>query len=214
MATTGVSGRITKPEAPLRIFAFSVVNTLSWLPFAIALLLGGCGHASVRWSEEVQLTSGERIFTERTARGNTFSQLGGSSGWGRDVEMTVAISNTATDIKTPPEWRSPYAPVLLDYESDSGAWVIIATFNYCEGWHELGRPMPPYIQFRSINGGAWEALPVQPQYLHRQTNLLAKPKTRGEPNLVTSEQKELRQRRAGERFQRILSHWGQVNPCS
>ena len=214
MATTSVSGRIIKPEAPLQLGAPSIVNTLSWLLFAIALLLAGCDHASVRWSEEVQLTSGERVLTERTARGNTFSQPGGSSGWGRDVEMTLAISNTATDIETPPEWRSPYAPVLLEYEADSGAWVIIATFYYCEGWYELGRPMPPYIQFRSINGGAWEALPVQSHYLQRQTNLLAKPRTRGESNLVTREEKELRQRRAGERFQRILSHWGQVNSCS
>ena len=178
------------------------------LALATALMLVGCDQANVRWSEEVRLGDGQMIVVRRTAQGKTYSELGGTGGWRDPVQMSVSIAPTPAGIKPPPEWRENYVPALLDYDPNRKAWSIVATFYYCETWHAMGRPIPPYIEYQSTSGGPWQRVPLEERLLDRETNLLTGPSTDGEPSLVTIESKDLNQRSAGPMYRRILRTWG------
>ena len=186
----------------------AILWPMRFFVFAGALLLVGCDQASVRWSEEVRLTDGQMIVVRRTAQGKTYSELGGTGGWRDPVQMSVSIDPTPGGIKPPPEWRENYVPALLDYDPRSKAWSIVATFYYCETWHAMGKPIPPYIEYQSTSGGPWQRVPLEEKFIDRETNLLTGPSTDGEPSLHKIEAKELIQRSAGRKYQRILATWG------
>lgn len=177
------------------------------LTFAGAMVLAGCGEVNLQWSEEVRLEGGQIVLAERTARGKKYSELGGPKGWNQ-TEMSVVITKAPNGIKLPPEWRAAYVPALLDYQPSSSSWSIVATFYYCETWYELGRPMPPYIEYQSINGSPWKRVPLEERFIDRKTNLLTGPRSDGEPSLVTIADKELRQRSAAPKYKHILRKWG------
>lgn len=181
-----------------------------------ALLMAGCDRASVKWSEEVRLADGQMIVVARTAQGKTYSELGGTGGWRDPVDMSIAITKAPGGIKLPPEWRDTYVPALLDYDDLDKSWSIVATFYYCETWHALGRPIPPYIEYRSVNGAPWQRVPLEERLIGREANMLTGPSTGGEPSLVTVEEKEKAQRSATSMYQRILREWGssEGNNCN
>jgi len=156
------------------------------------------------------------IVVARTAQGRTYSELGGTGGWRDPVEMSIAITKAPGDIKLPPEWRDTYVPVLLDYDKSDKSWSIVTTFYYCETWHALGRPILPYIEYRSVNGAPWQRVPLEERLIDRKANMLTGPSTDGEPSFVTVEQKERIQLRAGSKYQRILRRWGgeEGNGCN
>ena len=170
-------------------------------------LLSGCDKVDLAWSEEVMLDDGRMMLVERTAKGKQFNELGGPKGWDQS-EMSLTVVRTPKGVRAPPPWRDAYVPVLLDYESSTHSWSLVATFYYCETWYQLGRPVPPYIQYRSTNGSAWTHVPLEERFVERRTNLLTGPSSDGEPELVTVADKERRERSAVQRFQRILRKWG------
>lgn len=180
------------------------------------LLMAGCDRASVKWSEEVRLADGQMIAVARTAQGKTYSELGGTGGWREPVEMSIAITKVPGDIKPPPEWRGTYVPALLDYDDSDKSWSIVATFYYCETWHALGRPIPPYIEYQSVNGAPWQRVPLEERLIDREANMLTGPSAGGEPSLVTIEEKDKIQRGAMPMYQRILRKWGgnEGNNCN
>lgn len=185
---------------------------IKWLMriFSLAggLILIGCDQANVRWSEEIRLSDGQVIVAERTAQGKTYSELGGAGGWREPVAMSVSISNTSGGIDPPPVWRDTYVPALLDYDTAKKSWSIVATFYYCETWQELGRPIPPYIEYQSISGGPWQRVQLEERLLDREANLLTGPSSDGEPSLVTIKLKEKNQLSVTPMYQRILRKWG------
>jgi hypothetical protein len=169
---------------------------------------------NLEWSEEVRLDDGRMLLVERTAQGKQFAELGGPKGWDQ-TEMSLSVVQAPDGVKAPPQWRDAYVPVLLDYQPQSESWSVLATFYYCEAWYELGRPIPPYIQYRSTKGSAWARVPLEERFIDRSTNLLTGPSSEGEPERVTLADKARRERSAVQRFQRILRKWGQVeeNNC-
>lgn len=178
------------------------------LVVAGVMALGGCDKASLQWSEQVRLQDNQMVVVERTAQGRTYSELGGTGGWRDPVEMSVSVTRAPGGIMLPPEWRDTYVPVLLDYNASSKSWSMLATFYYCETWYELGRPVQPYIEYRSTNGSPWKRVPLEGRFINRETNLLTGPRSDGEPSLVTIADKEFRQRSAERTFQRIQRKWG------
>lgn len=174
-----------------------------------AFLLSGCGNVNIEWSEDVRLNDGRMLLVERTALGKQFSELGGPKGWDQ-TEMSLTVVRAPESVKPPPPWRGAYVPVLLDYQRDTDSWSLLATFYYCQAWYDLGRPIPPYIQYRSTNGSMWARVPLEERFIDRKTNLLTGPRSEGEPELITVEEKERRERSAVLRFQRILRKWGQA----
>lgn len=178
------------------------------LALVTMLMLVGCDRANVKWSEEVRLADGQIIIAARTAQGKTYSELGGTGGWRDPVEMSVLIVKTPGNLKSPPEWRDTYVPALLDHDASNNTWSIVATFYYCETWNALGKPIPPYIEYQSINGAAWQRVALEERFIDRETNLLTGPSTDGEPSLVTIKGKELSQRSVTPMYKRILRKWG------
>lgn len=144
------------------------------LAFASATALAGCGEVSLKWSEEIGLGNGQVVMATRTAKAKQYSELGGPESWGQP-EMSVVISKVADDIAPLHGWRDAYFPVLLDYQPSTSSWLMVATFNSCETWYELGRPVPPYIEYQSTKGSPWKVVPLEEIFIDRKT----KPPDRG-----------------------------------
>lgn len=195
-------------RASARLFVFLASGS------ALTLLLAGCGKVDLAWSEEVVLADGRMLIVDRTAQGKKFSELGGPGGWDQ-ADMSLAVVELPDGVRPPPPWRDAYAPVLLDYEPATGSWSLLATFYYCQTWYALGRPIPPYIQYRSADGSAWTRVPLEDRFIERKTNLLTGPSSDGEPDLVSATAKEKIERSSAVRFQRILRKWGlaEENHC-
>jgi hypothetical protein len=155
------------------------------------------------------------IRVERTAQGRTFSELGGMGGWKDPVNMSVSITRAPDGIKPPPEWRDGYVAMLLDYDAPAKSWSMVATYYYCETWYALGRPIPPYIEYQSVQGSPWKRVPLEERLIGREANLLTGPRTDGEPDLVTIADKEFRERSSGRMYQLVLRKWGraEANVC-
>lgn len=186
------------------------------LALVVMLTLVGCDRASVKWSEEVRLADGQVIVAARTAQGKTYTELGGTGGWRDPVAMSISISKAQDGFTSPPAWRDNYVPVLLDHNTETNTWSIVATFYYCEVWYALDRPIPPYIEYQSVDGAAWRRVPLEERLVDLETNLLTGPRTKGEPGIVTLKEKQHRQRGAGRNYRHIVRKWGieEGNNCA
>jgi len=205
------TGKVSCPEQSAKAIAFQASESSKFMALTLTLIstvsLAACDKVNVKWREEVQLEDGVVVIAERTAKGKKYSELGGPGGW-KQGEMTVVITKAPNNIKPPPEWREVYVPVLLDYQPFSNSWSMVATFFFCETWYELGRPIPPYIEYQSINGAPWRRVSLEERLIGRKTNILIEPDLDGEPGLVKIGEKERRQRRVGPKYKKILREWG------
>jgi hypothetical protein len=177
----------------------------------ITAMLTGCGDVNIQWQEEVRMADGEMLLVNRTAKGEKQGELGGPGGWNQ-TEMTFEIINPPKNWKQPPIWREEYVPILLDYQADGHIWSVIATFYYCDGWEKLGRPKLPYVEYQSRDGGPWEVVPLEERLIGRNTNLLTGPRSGGEAELVTAEERDKRNRSAANKYRKIVAKWH--NSCS
>ena len=189
---------------------FKAVGCLLALGIA-AIMLARCGDVNIDWQEEVRMADGEMLLVYRTAKGEKQRELGGPGGW-KETEMSLEVLKLPDNWKLPPIWRKEYVPILLDYQPQEHIWSIVATFYYCTGWERLGRPDLPYIEYQSKNGGLWQVIPLEERLIGRKTNLLSGPSSKGEPKLVTAEERDRRNRRAAKEFRWIVSKWS--NSCS
>ena len=176
-----------------------------------AAIAWGCGSegldgVNMSWQEEVRLPGGALIVVERTASGERRGELGGPDRW-EPKSMTLRIPATSAGITIPPEWRSQYIPMLLDYDPSTATWSVVATFAYCQAWEELGRPTSPYLEFQSQAGGDWHRVELESSRLGQGANLLVSVRATGEPGLVREQEKQVRLRRAAERYRRIVERW-------
>jgi hypothetical protein len=185
---------------------FKSVTRLVWLA-GFAGMLAGCGEVNLRWKEEVRMAGGEMLLVDRTAQGKTDSPFGAPGGWDQK-RMTLEVLRLPENWIKPPVWSEPYVPILLDYQPEGRVWSVVATFYYCNTWYELGRPLSPYLEYQSKDGGSWERIPLEDRLMGRKTNLLADVDAGGEPDLVTAEERERRDRNAGKIYQAIVTDWG------
>ena len=84
---------------------------------------------------------------------------------------------------------------------------MVATFYYCTGWYNLGRPKLPYVEYQSKNGGPWTVVPLEERLIGRKTNLLTGPRYEGEPSFLSLQDKKGRGDNAADRFRRIIQSW-------
>jgi hypothetical protein len=99
---------------------------------------------------------------------------------------------------------------LFDYDAETKAWFLVATFYTCSDWYDLGRPKLPYVQYR-IRDQRWEEVALDPKLFGRSANLLTGVNARGEPALVTLDAKEKVDRGAEKTYRHIASMWS--NRC-
>jgi len=193
---------------------FKVVGWLVAVGISAMLsgMLTGCGGVNIRWKEEVRMVDGEMLLVDRTGKGRKYCEPGRPCGW-FPSEMSVQVVKLPANWAPPPVWLKEYAPILLDYQPQERAWNVIATFVDCDGWERLGYPDLPYIQYQSKNGEPWEIILLEERLIGRKTNLLTGPKHKGEPRLVTAEERDRRNNRAARYFQSIVAVWKE-NGCS
>jgi len=177
-----------------------------------AVIACGCGFfdgldgINMSWQEEVRLPGGALIVVKRTASGERRGEIGGPDRW-EPKAMTLRIPAASAGEAVPPEWRSQYIPMLLDYDPSNATWSVVATFAYCQAWEALGRPTSPYLAFQSRAGGDWQRVELEASRLGQEANLLVSVRATGESALVREQEKQVRSRRAAERYRKIVERW-------
>ena len=165
-----------------------------------------CGGVKVNWSEEVLLSSGKTLFVKRSVQGKKMGELGASSGW-YTTEESLTIDAREIGLFSPPEWRTAYKPVVLDYDEANHEWFIVATFSVCQGWYDLGRPALPYVEYRVSEGGIWRTVPLSQDLIGRKRNMLTDVRSGGKKKKISLRDKSRRGRRSGDKYQEIVGHW-------
>jgi len=134
-------------------------------------LLAGCGPKLSSWKEEVQLQSGEVLTVQRTIAFKAYQPIGGGGG-GSDTPESSLLVLTPARADNPKPWaHPPLLPMIFDRDPDTREWFIVATFYMCQAWYDLGRPKPPYAEFRYRNG-QWVQQPLSEKFIGRETNML------------------------------------------
>lgn len=170
----------------------------------------GCNRMSESWKEEVRLSDGRLIVVKRTAKGTITRDIAmRATGW-KPKETTLRIAQVEGAAK-PPVWRSPLVPVVMDYDPASSTWSVVATHMFCGTWYEMGRPTSLYVQYISVGGDAWRVVPLQPDWVGRQANLLTHIRPTGQPRLIREAYKETQWRQGSEQYKRISAKL--KNPC-
>lgn len=172
----------------------------------LLLTMGGCSRMSESWKEEVRLSDGRLIVVKRTAKGRITRDMAmRATGW-IPRETTLRIGQVDGAAK-PPVWRSVLIPVVMDYDPASSTWSVVATYMFCDTWYDMGRPGSPYVQYISVDGEAWRAVPLQPGLIDKRANLLTHIRPTGESGLVREQYKEISWRSSSKRFKSITTTW-------
>jgi hypothetical protein len=189
----------------------SVLGRSGWLfdgvlkgaMLAVLIALSGCGRIS--WKEEVQLGSSEVIVVQRTAKAESFGEIGGPGGW-ENRGMTVEIVQPEMSDK-PPIWDFPFVPLVFDRDRRTGEWFMVATFYSCTSWYDLGRPRLPYVEYR-LQQGKWVAQALSRELIGREANMLTSIRSSGEDDhTLASKRAILRDPTIALEYRRIVGTW-------
>jgi hypothetical protein len=163
---------------------------------------------TLRFKEEVLLSSGEIIEIDRTIKTQSLGEIGGSGGWESALNRFVISSPTRPG--NPPIWQSEIGliPMVFDRDPDSGVWFVVATFYTCEAWYALGRPKLPYAEFR-MHDGQWRKMPLEPKLVGREANVMTGVRSGGEPKLLTLAEKRVRnaEQKIAPEYRKIAADW-------
>lgn len=199
-------GRANKLK-PSLAWVLAVPVAFTCLAWAIASYLNTVGEVRLRWDEQVQLGKGGQTLLKRTASGDAFGMTNPEV-WRKPEFSLEFAGGKSADRTIPPLWSSKYRPILVDYDEAKRSWIVVATFESCGDWQTFGRPALPYVQYTSHNEN-WDIGAVEPSLIGREANLLLRPRSTGEPALVTLLHKQSANRSAADTAQRILDKpWG------
>jgi hypothetical protein len=113
-------------------------------------LLSACSQTG-EWDEDVRLSSGEILSVHRSQRWTTTQPMGEGKSYIHE-EATLEIQSSG--MKAP--WRGSYEFLMVvDKDSSSNEFFLVSTPGPCWKWVELGRPSPPYIEYR-LRNGVWQ----------------------------------------------------------
>lgn len=135
----------------------------------LALLpASGCtGEVERRWTEEVEVDDGKDIEVDRYVRFTESNSISGDAYSSTNLASTLRFKGELSEL---PTWSVPLVPVLLYRDMKTSEWVIVAVTSSCEVWADRGSPVPPYWEFRLING-KWNEHPLSQASIGRKTNL-------------------------------------------
>lgn len=174
---------------------------------ACQALISGCSKVDLGWTEEVEVGRIGVVTVSRTAHGKKREPLGGPHGWEKN-ELTLAVSAGNADVVHPPEWKGRLTPILIDYSNDTRSWIVLSSLSECRDWSSRGHPIPPYIQYVSVNGGPWREVPLEARLVGRKANLLTNIDYERTPNTVDKNYREERNTRSLRIDQEVLRSWG------
>lgn len=184
------------------------MKRIAWTRAAVALcmVLVACGRPT-SWSEEVQLRSGEVLKVRRTIQFKEYQPFGGGGG-GADTPISELEIVSPTRPDNPGKWsHRSLLPMVLDRDSQTNEWFVVATFFMCNTWREIGRPDLPYVEFRYRNGN-WVRVPIDRGLVGREANVLVPNQADVERDHTLTTKGPLMSRpEMALRFKRILSTW-------
>lgn len=161
------------------------------------------------WSEDIQLSNGETIVANRTARLSANMIAGGGGGsFNKGMTLTITPSNYLGRPAEPMTWSDLYVPLLLDYDEKKQEWFIVATFFHCDSWNNLGRPPLPYTEYR-FRKNVWQQQELSPELIGRTTNLYIADQPPPKNHLTISEKWIIIKRRPGigKKYLSIINQW-------
>lgn len=166
------------------------------------------GENKLHFKEEVQLSSGEIIEIDRAFKTQSLGEIGGPGGWDATFNSFVISSPVRAD--NPPAWQSDAGliPMVFDRDPQNGEWFLVTTFYTCEAWYRLGKPKLPYAEFR-LRNGRWEKVPLSPQLIGRESNVMTGVRSGGEPKLLTLAEKRVRnaEPKIAPKYRKIVDRW-------
>lgn len=132
-----------------------------------ALLLAGCDCMSASgetsWKEEVQLSSGTKIWVKRTVKGEASCQLGGPNSYETSGEELEVIASAGLPV--PPKWSDEWNIMVLDRDKE-GTWYLVVNPVDTRRWISK----LPYAQFKAIDG-KWQQVEFDKSLDGRDANL-------------------------------------------
>lgn len=138
--------------------------------FALALL-SSCskyGDRTLRWEEQIQLSSGDSAVVGREQRIEFHLTSDGASG----DRAKMSVVRSASNPPSFPEWKAPLVPFLLDVDPSTGRWTLVATMATCDVWRRNQEPQPPYWAFQ-VDGQRWQRTSIPESFWNRRGNLFA-----------------------------------------
>lgn len=184
-----VSWGALKTANGLRALGFPLM--LSLIIFLASWMLTLVGKVDANWREQVMLSSGDMITLQRRATGDAFG-MKQPTAW-KVERMHIQILDAHGQPAAVPLWESRTFPIYLDFDRGSQSWIIVSEIVDCGLMYELGKPRLPYLQHVARKGaGSWAETPVDAKYFGKEVNLLTIPRSSGEPELLTLQEKVAR----------------------
>lgn len=139
----------------------------AWLYVCMILILSACGKTS-EWDEEVRLANSQIIKVHRTQNWGKTQPAGEGVGYGYKESIIQFVSNGSSL----PKWNgNAELPMLIDVDEKTGDYFLITALPICWRYYELGRPSPPYLEYR-VKGGDWQRSPWTKVALGKSSNLM------------------------------------------
>jgi hypothetical protein len=127
-------------------------------------------HATLRWTEQVQLEGGEVVLVKVRLKSSYLMPIGGpGSSFTEEARYEILGQNPPV-----PVWKDKRDPVLLWRDPNTRELVLVATAGYREVWKAHDRPRNPYWMFR-LRNGVWREEPMEDFVFGRPTNLVQHP---------------------------------------
>jgi hypothetical protein len=118
----------------------------------------------LNWSEEALLSSNKSVVVDVRGR---YEKLWYPGTPVRYRIHDITLSVRASDVSPAPRpFRGKLRPVLIDRGAESSEWIIVVAFDYCDDWFAMGRPMPPFLQYR-YRDSTWSPTPFGEELLDR-----------------------------------------------
>jgi len=146
------------------------MKTLGMVTLLVSAWLAGCnqyGDKQRAWTEDVILDDGTALVIERSVHFTDHNSLAQDSYGADEKDATLKFTGAQATL---PAWSAPLIPMVLYRAAQTNDWVIVATTSSCELWYERGAPIPPYWEFRIVQG-KWREIALTPQSIGQKTNL-------------------------------------------
>lgn len=158
----------------------------------------GPNWTELKWTESVQLASGETVEIKRHIK---FEQhrIWGMGGTWSAKHFEQSQIDLVEDSDTFLRWSAPLLPIYMDRDAASGEWIVIAVEDGDRLRPHNGAPCPPQWAFR-LRSGTWYLQPVPKEFLGRRSNLLMDIKRGDDKRLIGTRFRANVEKRKSEQF--------------
>ena len=107
----------------------------------------------------------------------------------------------------PGRWSAKFVPLVFDRDPNTTEWFMVATFDSCTSWYDLGRPKLPYTEFR-YRRGQWVQQSLSEKLIGREANMLTSIHSGGEANhTLATKRAAISDQKIAPTYLRIVGEW-------